>query len=1104
MSNSFLFGAVSTAISRTHAIAMLTMLVACSAWAQPARNTTSADAPETKSLFESAGQAGVGPRPYTSFLERLSSPVDKIIIKLAADNLPADGVTGTDVRVQLMDIKGTPVRTDVDVTIEVDGGARILLPGRATPESGADKSDIDRVTPGVQFTVKNGLFSFKLIAPYKPEAVNLRVSVKGVVEKTVVRYVPDLREMIVVGLIEGQARSDKFDPKQIVPVRDDDSFDKELKAFSKDFNGGKTRIGARAAMYLKGKIKGDYLLTLSYDSEKDTRDRLFRDIDPNAFYPVYGDSSIRGVDAQSSTKLYVRLDKNRSYLLYGDYTTQDTNPARALSQYSRSLPGLRGHYEEGKVTANTFVARQAFKQVVDEFPARGVSGPYSVSNPNGIAGSEKIEILVRDRFRASTILRATTLTRDFDYAFEPFGGQILFKSPIPSVDDQLNPVSIRVTYEVEQGGQRFNIYGGDVQVKVSEGLALGVAAARDSNPAAPFTVAGANVLMRLGKSTELLAEVARSSSEVNTNAFNTNSNSTYAGQSGKLTGNAGRVELRHSDDQLRARIFGVQTDKEFNNPSSGTVGGRTEIGVSGGYKLNENLAINADLLRSKDRVNNIEADAASVSLDWTLKLSDSLTLGAGARHAKQNAQSLTTLTNSTCSNGTTNTISGFNTGFGINQQGNQNIDPATGRPIVCSPTSLSTATAPTGLDASSLYARLTWQATERLTAFSELQKEFNTTDDAFTYKLGADYRLADKTRLYARYDYAHQYNGYYGLGVGPRASSVAVGLDTQYMEDGSLYSEYRIRDAANGKEVAAAVGLRNGWRVAEGLRLTTSFERTYNTVNNTTGPTGSFSAATAAALGVEYTASELWKGSGRIEWRRDISNVNWLLTAGVARKLDRNWTLLGREYLTLIEDRNTGDAVKRQSRIQLGLAYRPVDNNKFDALGMYENRRSAEWAAGAATAFENVDIVSLRGNYHPTRAWWLSGRYAYKRVNELLSGTGVRDSYRAQLFGARVTYDITNRWSVGVIGTMLQDQFGSRQYAYGLEAGYVLMDNLWATLGYNWRGFRTSDTTFTGNEYTNRGWVLGVRYKFDEDLFKRGDADVNRTRTPATPTPAAK
>jgi hypothetical protein len=147
------------------------------------------------------------------------------------------------VLVRLVDRDGQRVRGDIDVTIEVDAGARMLLPGRATPETGAIRGDIDRIQPGVQYTVKDGVLQFKLIAPYKPESVNLKVSVKSVTEKVVVRYVPDLREMIVVGLIEGHLRSDKFDPNQIVPVRENDGFDNELRNFNKEFNGGKHAPG---------------------------------------------------------------------------------------------------------------------------------------------------------------------------------------------------------------------------------------------------------------------------------------------------------------------------------------------------------------------------------------------------------------------------------------------------------------------------------------------------------------------------------------------------------------------------------------------------------------------------------------------------------------------------------------------------------------------------------------------------------------------------------------------------------------------------------------------------------------------------------------------
>ncbi len=75
---------------------------------------------------------------------------------------------------------------------------------------------------------------------------------------------------------------------------------------------------------LKGKVKGDYLLTLAYDTERDPNRTLFRDIQPDQFYPVYGDASNREFDAQTAQRLYVRVDKGRNHFLYGDFTTTPT------------------------------------------------------------------------------------------------------------------------------------------------------------------------------------------------------------------------------------------------------------------------------------------------------------------------------------------------------------------------------------------------------------------------------------------------------------------------------------------------------------------------------------------------------------------------------------------------------------------------------------------------------------------------------------------------------------------------------------------------------------------------------------------------------------
>ena len=107
--------------------------------AQPAANTTSADVLDANSPFETGGQQAIGPRPFTSMLERLSSPVSKIELQVSGNNLPADGLSSTPVTVRLLNAQGIPVSGEVEVTVEVDNGARVLLdtdvPGRPSVDA---------------------------------------------------------------------------------------------------------------------------------------------------------------------------------------------------------------------------------------------------------------------------------------------------------------------------------------------------------------------------------------------------------------------------------------------------------------------------------------------------------------------------------------------------------------------------------------------------------------------------------------------------------------------------------------------------------------------------------------------------------------------------------------------------------------------------------------------------------------------------------------------------------------------------------------------------------------------------------------------------------
>ena len=131
---------------------------------------------------------------------------------------------------------------------------------------------------------------------------------------------PDIRELldqrIMVGVIEGAvalggAKGELLDADRFSSFED-------------------TTTGLRGEVYLKGVISGDALLTLRYSSDRDTEDRLFRDIRGDEFYPVYGDNSERGFDAQSSENLYVKVEKGRSYILYGDIAIEPEASALKL------------------------------------------------------------------------------------------------------------------------------------------------------------------------------------------------------------------------------------------------------------------------------------------------------------------------------------------------------------------------------------------------------------------------------------------------------------------------------------------------------------------------------------------------------------------------------------------------------------------------------------------------------------------------------------------------------------------------------------------------------------------------------------------------------
>ena len=98
--------------------------------------------------------------------------------------------------------------------------------------------------------------------------------------------------------------------------------------------------------------------------------------------------------------------------MYGDLQTSSFSPeVQQLGAYNRALTGVQHHFENTRTMFNVFASHDSLRQVIDEFAALGISGPYPVSNPNGVSGTERVEIITRDRNQPALVLSAVPLTR---------------------------------------------------------------------------------------------------------------------------------------------------------------------------------------------------------------------------------------------------------------------------------------------------------------------------------------------------------------------------------------------------------------------------------------------------------------------------------------------------------------------------------------------------------------------------------------------------------------------------------------------------------------------------------------------------------------------
>jgi uncharacterized repeat protein (TIGR01451 family) len=789
------------------------------------------------------------------------------------------------------------------------------------------------------------------------------------------------------------------------------------------FFGDGAYLKGRGAFFLKDNIYKDFLLTAAYDSRKKESEELFREsdthLDAEDKYPTYGDESRIGYEALSRDKLYVKVGKAKSFLLYGDYQT-DLNSTK-LAAYARTFNGLKLEVNTDRFHLRSFGSYTDQTQVVDTIPGRGVSGLYYLTNSQIIEGSERVVIETRDRLQPSRILAKELNSRGADYEIDYGLGSLLFKAPVSSHDADGNPLYIVTTYEFRALGNKYLISGGRGAYKITNWLEAGGTSILEENAISNYLLYGGDLTMKLPRKTTIKTEY------VHTQGLFDISNSRES-----KVGNGWSIEMESQPfKKLTINGFSRKLDDYFSNPSAtDAIRGTRKYGFGVAYELAAGLNLKANYLDEEDLINNSSHRLVS--------------FGAVKKIGKTSISA--NLSYETAENVTPAQPPGQFTPGGL----------LNGVPF---------------MNAYELPKEATFvtigaerKLTSKISLSANHKQDFGG-EGFFVSQGGVNYQINKLNRFYLREEYAKYEQG--------TQTRTLIGVESQSIKNTTAYQELRLTDGSAGSRNQQVIGLKNKFTLTKGMTTNIGAEylRTLNGQKNVNEPD-----AYALAGALEYLPSDDLKLTGRVEHRHELvkdGTDTYLAEFGAAYKLNPDFSLLVRERYFLEKKGDQGN--NHTSRLMMGIAYRPLGHDRFNALGRIEYKLDKRMDSKPASKTDSF-ILSTEGNFQLSRQLQLMGKYAGKIEKE-----ETFSSY-TDLITARIMYDITNRFDIGLESRLLNNyKINARLFGGSAELGYRIIKNLWISGGYSFDEF---DVDLAGDSYQGHGPYLKLRFKFDEKTMR--------------------
>ncbi len=835
----------------------------------------------------------------------------------------------------------------------------------------------------------------------------------------------------------------------------------------------------RVAFYVRSRLNDRWAFTATADTGEaeigdllnglDDKDvsQLLRRLDPDKYYPVYGDDSTIEQDAPTSGRIYARLERDDDYLLWGNYQTNFSDTEYGRIQ--RTLYGAKLHWDENNATkfgdarteVTAFLAEGGTRQGRDELQGTGGS-IYYLRHGDVSIGSEIVRVETRDVV-SGLVIESRRMSYGTDYDMDFIQGRILLNRPLSSTanDGRLfrdgsqsgHETVLVVDYEFSLlgAGDDSSIYGARASRWFNDLVKVGVTYNHGDDGGVESDLYEADLTLQLAAGTYIKGEIAQTEGAGVETYRSDDGGFTYARRDrGGLANDAKAMayaieaatdlsDYFDADGRVyaywRKREAGFAGYAENTNQSVEQYGGGMRLDVFEDFSLNAR----ADIFEDQTVGTNSFAEASA-----EYALNDNVKLSGGVSYND---------------NGTTSGTSiggraeyAFNNDAHVYVFGQAGLEGDNARTT----------------DRAGVGGEL--RIGKRLLAGGEVSGG----EDGLGARLSARVQSEDGDEYYAAYDLPLQSQ------VASNMGTFNLGARRRFSDALSVYGEERMQfneRGLNGVTHAYGVEYKPGkWN----LNLSGELGR----VNDLDRE--------AISAGVGFKDDHMQAGITS-EFRQDKNVLTgedrrtWLLRSTALYQMSDELRLQGKFNMVksdLSEGTSALDFNEAEfTEASIAAAYRPVWDDRFNLLAkavyLYDLSPSSQRFGGESVNYrQKSTIYSVDGSYDIHPRWTLGAKYGH-RSGEVTDSRESDDFYKssADLGVIRLDYHLTHRWDATLEGRYLSIGDGTVERTGGLAALYRhINDNAKIGVGLTYGGIEQEYLLARDDE--DIGWLVNVVGKF--------------------------